>query len=306
MKQKEKILTTSWDILIVLDACRYDFFKNNYKDFLSGELSCVYTEGKNTADFINNLLDKSFKDVVYVSTSPWINSKGIGPLKVNRFVHSVVDLWDTSWNSEFGTVLPSEVSKHSKEIIGQNQGKRVIIHYMQPHEPYINFVTTLDKKLNISNTDVKNRNWSIFTKYLRVFKPVLTKFMPYIYRSYLFTTNYFDIKKVFFKFLYKMGLVGTGPGSVVLCLGNEGLKKEYRKNLRLALREVRSLLDRMNLKGKKVVITGDHGELLGESYEYGHCSSQSGKDFGPIRLFDPSQSINHPTLHKVPWLEIKQ
>lgn len=58
----------------------------------------------------------------------------------------------------------------------------------------------------------------------------------------------------------------------------------YLENLRLVLDSVENLL--RNIDAEKVAITADHAELIGELGQYGHF-----------------QSIPHPKLKKVPWIE---
>lgn len=64
------------------------------------------------------------------------------------------------------------------------------------------------------------------------------------------------------------------------------LKEMYRSNLKRVLGEVVELLEQVD-DDRRVVITGDHGEMLGESGLYAH------------------DRINHPLLRKVPWLEVQ-
>lgn len=64
----------------------------------------------------------------------------------------------------------------------------------------------------------------------------------------------------------------------------EDLWPLFVDNLRLVLDSVGELLT--NLDAEKVAITADHGELLGELGQYGHF-----------------QSIPHPNLKRVPWVE---
>ncbi|MBN1796642.1 MAG: hypothetical protein JW804_08215, partial [Sedimentisphaerales bacterium] len=64
--------------------------------------------------------------------------------------------------------------------------------------------------------------------------------------------------------------------------GVEGLKRCYEENLRRALDAVRFLVE--HLSGR-VVVTSDHGELLGERGLYGHGAGS-----------------DEPILREVPWL----
>lgn len=47
-----------WDYLIVLDACRYDKFKESYPDYLDGELRKVWSRASSTQPW----LGKTFPD----------------------------------------------------------------------------------------------------------------------------------------------------------------------------------------------------------------------------------------------------
>ena len=70
--------------------------------------------------------------------------------------------------------------------------------------------------------------------------------------------------------------------------GVKGLRKAYLENLRLVLEYVAVLVDRA-LKinpSAKVIITADHGELLGEEGLFNH-------------------GIDHPLVRIVPWLRVK-
>lgn len=71
---------------------------------------------------------------------------------------------------------------------------------------------------------------------------------------------------------------------IVKRFGIEALKKYYEDNLRIVLSYVAKLIK--NLHGK-IIITADHGELLGE---YGFYEHACGKGY--------------PELVEVPWLEI--
>lgn len=69
--------------------------------------------------------------------------------------------------------------------------------------------------------------------------------------------------------------------------GKDGLRQAYKDNLETVLQEVQTTVDR--LPDKKIVITSDHGDLLGENDMYGHAGE-----------------LNHEILFEVPWLEIEK
>jgi|GEM_PF-3417607 len=68
-------------------------------------------------------------------------------------------------------------------------------------------------------------------------------------------------------------------------LTREMIISGYESNIRWVLGELRRLLD--NVRGKKIVITADHGEMLGEHGYYGHWD---GAEYEELRI--------------VPWVEL--
>lgn len=42
--------------LIILDACRFDYFRKEYADFISGNLEKVWSEGRNTFEYAKKYL----------------------------------------------------------------------------------------------------------------------------------------------------------------------------------------------------------------------------------------------------------
>jgi len=70
--------------------------------------------------------------------------------------------------------------------------------------------------------------------------------------------------------------------------GVKGLRKAYLENLKLVLEHVAVLVDRV-LKmnpGAKIIITANHGELLGEDGLFSH-------------------GIDHPLIRIVPWFRVQ-
>ena len=66
--------------------------------------------------------------------------------------------------------------------------------------------------------------------------------------------------------------------------GRDGLQKAYRENLEIVLHQVARLVE--SLSGK-IIVTSDHGEMLGENHRYCHWARSS------CRL-----------LREIPWLVI--
>lgn len=122
-----------WDNLIILDACRYELFKNFG---IEGELESRNSKGASTIEFIRgNLREKSLKDTVYVSANPHIsgNQEDLG-----YEFHDLVSVWGgEGWSNMHDTVMPEKVTDNVIEAFEENKDKRIVAHYMQPHYPFV-------------------------------------------------------------------------------------------------------------------------------------------------------------------------
>ncbi|RKX44969.1 MAG: hypothetical protein DRP27_05340 [Thermotogae bacterium] len=126
-----------WDHLIILDACRYDYFKelNTIEGKLEKRISC-------DSDTLNWMiktwgLGKRFDDIVYISANPIISrymcKKVLGYIPF----HKIVEVWDFGWDEKFKTVPPHHVTQSAILHRKLHRNKRLVIHYIQPHHPYL-------------------------------------------------------------------------------------------------------------------------------------------------------------------------
>lgn len=126
------VMDEDWDNLIVLDACRADYFEqvanfNRYDNYGSrislGSHSSEWTR--------RNFQGKKFGDTVYVSANPHTS------LEASDSFHHIYELWETDFDDEVGVVRPDTVRDMAVEAHERFPNKRLIIHFMQPHGPFL-------------------------------------------------------------------------------------------------------------------------------------------------------------------------
>lgn len=119
-----------WDVLVLLDGCRYDAFSEI--SWLDGELEPKISPASESWEFLrSNFAGRTFHDTVYVTANPhWYK------LDDGTF-HHVVDLLAEAWDPEHETVLPGSVVEHALRARDRFPRKRLIVHFMQPHFPFI-------------------------------------------------------------------------------------------------------------------------------------------------------------------------
>jgi hypothetical protein len=271
----------SWDYLILLDACRYDYFEQLYHKYFMGNLSKKLSVGSSTRQWRDKSFTEFYPDVIYISSNPYINyqvrTKGFW---AKEHFSKVYDLWQSEWDSKKGTVLPEAVTKRAIEIINANRNKRAIIHYSQPHEPYLG--------LDLSESVLHRHRPLIFGIHKKndqkQTKPTTTDKIMKMLQGLFFRIG-LKGNLAFWKLREFMNLAPANHMDAIRRIaGKEGLRKAYKQNLVLVLKQVAELLN--HLTGK-IVITADHGEMLGESRCYGHWGGAKKKQ-----------------LLEIPWLEI--
>ena len=119
-----------WDNLIILDGCRYDLFEKN--NHINGKLEYRISRGSCTGEFLKrNFSDGKFNDTIYITANPLVN------YHVPDSFFKIIPVWKKGWHERYGTVLPETVVENTLNVDKEFPHKRLIIHFMQPHYPYI-------------------------------------------------------------------------------------------------------------------------------------------------------------------------
>jgi hypothetical protein len=147
-----------WDNLIVLDGCRYDLFEQYHS--LSGTLEVKESRASQTREWVEaNFLGRELGDIVYVTANPvfeWRRHWSDEP--VDQIFHDVVNVWEREWNEKHGTVLPETTTEYALEAAEKYPNKRLLIHFMQPHYPFIDWELSghIDKSYHTRNSKGEN------------------------------------------------------------------------------------------------------------------------------------------------------
>ncbi|MFW9819897.1 MAG: hypothetical protein ACFFE5_09830 [Candidatus Thorarchaeota archaeon] len=127
-------MSYKWDYLIILDACRYDMFKWVLKD---ESIPFVVSGGSGTKEWMEWNFKGNFKDVVYISGNPFLSNIYLEKFFGRIPFFKLIDVWDYGWNDSVKTVLPHTVTDAALKALTTYHNKRLIIHYNQPHHPFL-------------------------------------------------------------------------------------------------------------------------------------------------------------------------
>jgi hypothetical protein len=137
-----------------------------------------------------NFSDKKLPDTVYISANSWyLKLKE----ELNSELHSFIDLQsdvsDIEWISEeLNVVAPSTVTRSAKQASETYPNKRLLIHYLQPHHPFIGSTgqeyfnhqssSLFDVVKNAEKEITRKEVWQAYVETLDIVLDEVTELLP--------------------------------------------------------------------------------------------------------------------------------
>jgi hypothetical protein len=122
-----------WDVLVILDACRYDLAVESPATDQFGQPKRVWSLGGNSPTWIDRAFSAASSDqlasTAYISGNPFTRDAPIKQLAYHD------NLLEYAFDDELGTVPPRPVTDRATSAIRAGVADRYILHYMQPHLP---------------------------------------------------------------------------------------------------------------------------------------------------------------------------
>ncbi|GAB3682498.1 hypothetical protein GCM10028857_08470 [Salinarchaeum chitinilyticum] len=280
----QRFLERDWDYCIVLDACRFDRFEAQYEDYFEGKLQKFVSPGSSTPEWAYRTFTDEH-DIAYFSSNPFINGLGI-PLNELKWgascdypwtaidhIDTVIDVWQDGWDDQLGTVPPdalaASLSDHRETA---DDADRVVLHYMQPHAPYLDRGTggklsTIKEAFEAQGEQSEEDPGFVERLGDRV-RPKVESALD---------GNSFAQKAGMWLELDKGNLLRSGTRDAAF--------EHYDRNLEIALDSVVELIPELD---GDVVVTADHGEAFGEQGVWEHHIE-----------------THIPPLVEVPWIEVE-
>jgi hypothetical protein len=243
-----RVMDEDWDTLVLLDACRADLFEQVADRDAYDGYRRVTSRGSTTREWVRqNFTGGQFGDTVYVTANPYVSREA------GDAFHRLVEVWDSDFDEAAKTVRPEAVVEAAIEAHREYPDKRVVVHLMQPHHPFVG-----EHELAFAGWQIEGETHDA------------------------------------------SGDGGDGAGAAertrpytpwdALWMGavdRDDLWRAYGDNLRLALSAVDDLLAAVE---GRVVLTSDHGNMLGE------------RTFPiPLRVYGHPKGVRNRELVEVPW-----
>lgn len=227
------VFTREWDLLVILDTCRYDALALMEEEFeFVDSVGSITSVGSSTREWAANTYTDRFRDEIGRTAMVCGNANVTRTLKAGTPAKSTVARRFTTWN----TVSPRDFL-HFESLPG-----------FAPLDPYTSMVTpdiVTDRAIDVGRT-------------VDAVRLVVHYIAPhYPYRSNLLLENrgIEDHEHRPFDYLNDGG-------------DREVIWSAYLDDLRWVLQDVETLLE--NVDAERAVITADHGELFGHFGLYSH------------------------------------
>lgn len=133
-----------WDVLVILDACRVDAMENvaDVYDFL-GPVDSMTSVGSMSQEWMAKTFVDEYREemaeTAYVSGNVFTEEE----LDAEDFL-LLDEIWQYAWDEEQGIVPPRPITDRAITAGREHDPDRLIVHYMQPHHPFIAEGSTID------------------------------------------------------------------------------------------------------------------------------------------------------------------
>ncbi|PSQ45209.1 hypothetical protein BRD17_02070 [Halobacteriales archaeon SW_7_68_16] len=126
-----------WDVLVILDACRTDL----YRETINPDAGEIWSVGSSSEEWMDN----TFRDVdpsgtAYVTGNVFSRDH----LDAADF-HRIDEVWEYAWDDDRGTIPPRPLTDRAIDVRRNDDAERMIVHYMQPHFPFIGSEETFSR-----------------------------------------------------------------------------------------------------------------------------------------------------------------
>lgn len=169
------IFDHEWDVLIVLDGCRVDFMKEFVGEFgYVQSVNDIISVGSTSREWLAKTFRPEYADDInsttYITANPYseeifsshagstrspFNPANWKSVTADEF-YRLEEVWRSGWDDSLGTVPPRTVTNHAINATRTGNQERLIIHYMQPHQPFIG------QRAQRNNSTFKNENcWGL-------------------------------------------------------------------------------------------------------------------------------------------------
>lgn len=134
-KSSEPVWGREWDVLVILDACRYDWMTQVAGEFdFIDTVEDLWSVGGHSREWLEKTFSQGPKDMLeqtaYLSGNPFVKNVAQEPFSYFEDVQQL----------NYGSRLPAPpahvLTDRAVAVGRKHDWNRLIVHYMQPHRPF--------------------------------------------------------------------------------------------------------------------------------------------------------------------------
>lgn len=140
-----RLQSTDSFLLLVFDAGRYDYLKPILEDQFHTNAYREFSAARDTFEWISTQWIKDVEDVTYITAMSPIGSQkpDFDDDHFNRLYHTdaytdsmreIVEVWRSHWDTGIAQVPPEKLVDVALEYMDRD---KVVVHFSQPHSPFI-------------------------------------------------------------------------------------------------------------------------------------------------------------------------
>lgn len=136
--QGTNIYEREWDVLVLLDCATTDMLyevRDEY-DFLT-DIGEHDTPGTSSAQWMDRTFTQDYRAEMGNTLHVTANTSSEAYLDRRDFLH-LEEVWRARWDEELGTIPARAVTDRAVRLARELAPVRTIVHYMQPHPPFVN------------------------------------------------------------------------------------------------------------------------------------------------------------------------
>lgn len=144
------VFDREWDLLVVLDACRYDLFvefapkHSVYERFDS--IESVYSIASQSVDWLERNFEHA--DDSLLGRTVYITDPSHAAMVTTDKLYDVVEVRESPNNTHGGVLRPAAIADEAVRQFRTATADKYIVHYIQPHAPFLHCVGKYNSALD--------------------------------------------------------------------------------------------------------------------------------------------------------------
>lgn len=135
----QNVYDREWDVLILLDCARVDMMEEVSEEYqYVDDVGEHVSPGTTSSEWMKYTFTEEYSDEMAQTLHVTANPNSANHLTDGDFLH-LEEVWRDGWDEEHATILPRTVTDRAIALHRELEPRRTIIHYMQPHGPFIPF-----------------------------------------------------------------------------------------------------------------------------------------------------------------------